>query len=214
MSDRSVDAPQRPPTPASTDGSLLRHFQSGSQDAATEIYLRYAHRLHALTKAKCPRALGRHVDTEDIVQSVFRCFFKRAGQGHYDVPQGEELWKLFLVIALNKIRARGAFHTAAKRDTRLTEGGDLLDKATPSARAEDDAAYTVLKLTVQEALERLPAAHRAMIQLRIEGYDVAEIAEKTGRAKRTVERVLQEARKQLSRLLDEHDDHEPRHDTP
>ena len=29
-------------------------------------------------------------------------------QGHYDVPDGEEIWKLLLVIALNKVRAAGA----------------------------------------------------------------------------------------------------------
>lgn len=209
MSQLPVESPRevarRAPSDASSDGSLLRHLQAGNQDAATEIYLRYAQRLHALAKAKCPRTLGRHVDTEDIVQSVFRCFFRRASAGHYAVPEGEELWKLFLVIALNKIRAHGAFHTAAKRDVRQTEGGDLLDKATPSPRAEDDAAYTILKLTVDEALERLPPVHRTIIQLRIEGYEVAEIADRTGRAKRTVERVLQEARNKLSRLLEEHE---------
>jgi DNA-directed RNA polymerase specialized sigma24 family protein len=40
-----------------------------------------------------------------------------------------------------------------------------------------------------------------MVQLRIEGYEVAEIAHQTGRAKRTVERILQESRKKLSALL-------------
>ena len=198
-----VEVPRRPPGSESSDGSLLRHLQAGNEDAATEIYCRYVHRLQALARAKCPRGLARHVDAEDIVQSVFRCFFRRASQGYYEVPAGDELWKLFLVIALNKIRAHGAFHTAAKRDVRQTEGGELLDAAVASARPEDDAAYVFLRLAVDEALERLPPAHRAIIQLRIEGHEVAEIADKMGRSKRTVERVLQEARQKLSQLLDE-----------
>lgn len=205
MNQVPVESPARPPGTESSDRSLLRHLQTGSQDAATEIYLRYAQRLHALTRAKCPRGLARHVDTEDIVQSVFRCFFRRASQGHYEVPDGDALWKLFLVIALNKIRAQGAFHTAAKRDTRQTMGGELLNEVVPSERAEDDPAYTILRLTVDEAMDKLPATHRAIIQARIEGREVAEIAEQIGRSKRTVERVLQDVRKKLGELLEQAD---------
>ena len=42
-------------------------------------------------------------------------------QGDYDVPPGEELWGLLLVIALNKIRTEETFHRAAKRDVRLSD---------------------------------------------------------------------------------------------
>ena len=46
----------------------------------------------------------------------------------------------------------------------------------------------------------MPTPHRQIIELRIESYEVAEIAEKVGRSKRTVERLLQECRKQLGSL--------------
>ena len=38
---------------------------------------------------------------------------------------GEELWKLLLVIAMNRIRAAEAHHRAIKRDVGVTTGGDL-----------------------------------------------------------------------------------------
>ena len=41
-------------------------------------------------------------------------------EGDYDVPPGEELWGLLLVIALNKIRTEETFHRAGKRDVRLS----------------------------------------------------------------------------------------------
>src|SRR5260370_31056771 len=88
-----------------SDHSLLRRFRGGSEDAATQLYVRYAHRLRALVKAHCSSELARRVEPEDIVQSVFRRFFRRVSQGDYDVPAGEVLWGLFLVIALNRIRA-------------------------------------------------------------------------------------------------------------
>lgn len=193
---------RRAPTDAEpSDGSLLRRFRDGSQDAATQIYQRYFHRLRALAKAKCAPDLASRIDAEDIVQSVFGSFFRAASQGYYSVPAGEELWKLFLVIALNKIRARGAFHRAAKRDVRVTGSQEALENWIETTGGAADDAQKFLQFTIDEALERLSPIHKRMVLLRIEGYEVVEISQQTGRSKRTVERILQETRKQLADLL-------------
>jgi RNA polymerase sigma-70 factor (ECF subfamily) len=189
--------------PEPSDRSLLRRFQGGKHEAATQLYLRYANHLHALVQARCGTDLAIRVDPEDIVQSVFRTFFRRAAQGHYDVPEGEELWNLFLVIALNKIRATGAHHRAAKRDVRHTKTGAALDQALQTRTTPDEAVLNVLRLTIDEILETLPASQRVIVQLRIEGYSVDEIAHKSERSKRTVERALQEFRQKLSGLIQE-----------
>jgi RNA polymerase sigma-70 factor (ECF subfamily) len=177
-----------------SDRSLLGRLRHGSEDAATQLYLRYAQRLRALARAKTGADLAARLDVDDLVQSIFGSFFRGASQGYYEVPAGEELWKLFLVIALNKIRAKGAYHRAAKRDVRATSGGGLDAANEPE---DDAAAYAFLQLVIDDLLATLPAQQRQMIELRIEGYEVAEIAERTGRSKRTVERVLQEFRKKL-----------------
>src|SRR5438132_11649012 len=117
------------PAGESSDRTLVHQFQEGSQAAATELYLRYANRVRALAQARCSTELAARLDADDIVQSVFRCFFQAARRGYYDVPAGEELWGILLVIALNKIRDARAFHTAAKRDVRLTAGGISLEYA-------------------------------------------------------------------------------------
>src|SRR6266852_3168881 len=103
-----------------SDTSLLRRFRLGSEDAAAELYRRYAHRLRRLARRQSSSVLARRVDADDIVQSVFCAFFQAARKGYYDVPDGEDLWKLILVIALNKVRTKRTFHQAAKRDVRLT----------------------------------------------------------------------------------------------
>lgn len=185
-----------------SDRSLLRRIRQGNQDAASVLYARYAHRLRALVQAKRSPDLASRVDHEDIVQSVFKSFFRGVSRGSYDVPAGEELWNLFLVITLNKVRAKGVFHHAAKRDVRLTVGDDDLDGSSVGPKSDRDA-YLLLKLSVEESLDRLPAQHKLVTQLRMEGDDVAEIARKTGRSKRSVERILQECREKLSHLLGE-----------
>lgn len=181
-----------------SDRSLIRRLRTGSQDAATQLYLRYAKRLQLLSQAKCSRDLAVRVDPEDIVQSVFRTFFRRVEKGDYDVPDGEDLWKLFLVIGLNKIQTKGAFHRAAKRDVRASVGGAELDQA---AEESDATSLSILQMSIDEALAELSPSHREIIQLRIEGHEVAEIAERIGRSKRSVERILQEFRKQLAAMI-------------
>lgn len=202
MADVGPEQPGETTPPEASDRSLLRRVKQGEQDAATQLYLRYAQRLLALARSQTSTSLALRVDSDEIVQSVFGSFFRGAQQGLYDVPIGEDLWKLFLVIALNKIRAKGAYHLAAKRDVRKTEEADALDQSPLAGRSDDEAALHLLEMTLSEALEQLPEAHRHMIELRIEGHEIEEIARRTGRAKRTVERMLQEARKQLAALLE------------
>ena len=195
--------PDMPSREVISDQSLLRRIQSGHSDASTQLYLRYAKRLQALVASKSSPDLARRVDAEDIVQSVFRTFFRRAALGDYSVPEGEQLWKLLLVIALNKVRAEGAYHRAAKRDVRQTVGGEAFEQAIESGRGNDEIALAALQMVIEDLLAGMPEANRRVIELRIEGNEVNEITELTQRSKRTVERVLQSFRARLEALVHE-----------
>ena len=46
-------------------------------------------------------------------------------------------------------------------------------------------------------------SERILTQLRIEGYEVGEVATRTGKSKRTVERLLQEFRTRAAEILGE-----------
>ena len=194
--------------PEISDHSLLRHMRRGSETAAAKLYDRYAKRVRALAQVKCSRGLARCLDPEDIVQTVFHRFFEHARRGDYDVAPGEELWKLLLVIALNKIRKAEAFLRASKRDIRYTLAGQAVDAWARGKRKPDEATRALLRLTVAEALGRLPATHRIVVQRRIEGYDVGEIARQIQRSQRTVERLAQEAREKLRTFLEDGNDQE------
>ena len=193
------------PAHQSSDRSLLKRFRRGEMDAPTQLYLRYAVRLQALAARQTSPELGRRLDPEDIVQTVFRTFFRRVALGSYDVPDGEEIWKLLLVIALNKIRDAAEYHRAAKRDVRRTNSGEANELAIREAAGKDEAALVVLRMVVDGVLKDLPESHRRMIEMRLEGHEVAEIARDLGRSKRSIERVLQNFREQMSELIHEAD---------
>jgi RNA polymerase sigma-70 factor (ECF subfamily) len=197
---RSVDcrsvAETPPPAPRSDD-SLLRRYQAGDDDAATDLYLRYAHRLRGLARQYCTPNYAGRFDADDVVQSVFRAFFQGARRRAYEVPPDGELWGLLMILALNKVRNLIGHHRAGKRAVQQTASVPDLDRHA-SLRADSSAA-ALLRMVFEEQVAGLPESNRAVIRLRTEGYEVAEIAERTGRSRRTVERVLQEFRDRLSR---------------
>jgi RNA polymerase sigma-70 factor (ECF subfamily) len=200
-----LEGSQNRPASALDDRSLVSLSRSGDQDAATELYSRYALRLTALVARQCSVALARNAGVEDIVQSVFGSFFRGVGHGYYDIPDEHELWKLLLVIALNKVRAKASYYHAAKRDARRTIHGAEAAHRIESRSSERDSTSEHLEFVVDEILEQLPPQNRSMVKLRLDGCDVAEVALITGRSRRSVERILQEARLKLRELLREDD---------
>lgn len=184
-----------------SDRNLLEQFRNGDTNASTVLYLKYADRLLGLTHKKSSAELARQVDAEDIVQSVFRTFFRRVEDGQYEVPEGQDIWKLLLVIALNKLRTTATYHRAAKRDTRRTVSGMTSLENVSNRRENDEQAYLSLKMVIDDVMSGMLEVNQLIVKLRIEGFEVSEIAEKTRRSKRTVERVLQEFRQRLSQLV-------------
>lgn len=186
-----------------TDCSLLRRFKAGQEDAATALYLRYARRLQALAKKQTGQNLSPRFDPEDVVQSVFRTFFRRASEGCYEVPVGEELWQLLLVLALNKIRTLAVYHRAQKRDAGRTVGAEAGAVASANVASPDETAFETMKLLVEELIDKMPKPQDQIVRLRIEGHEISEIAQRTSRSKRTVERTLQQFRARLNKMIEE-----------
>jgi RNA polymerase sigma-70 factor (ECF subfamily) len=185
---------------SSTDKSLLRRFQTGDDDAATALYARYANRLLALAQTKTSSNFKSRFDADDVVQSVFRSFFRRAKQGLYDVPAGGELWQLLLVLSLNKIRRLALHHSAQKRNVRMTVSGE---EVLPNVSAPEEAtALGILQQVVDQEIGELPDIQQRIVRDRIEGIEISEIARRVDRSKRTVERTLQQFRQRLAKVID------------
>lgn len=180
-----------------SDYALLRRYRRGDGDAATELYVKYAGRLQDVVNSNTSEQLSRRVESDDVVQSVFRTFFRRVSEGYFEVPRGEEIWSLFLVLALNKIRQAARYHYRGKRDFRLTT--QLRD--VEIASAQESTPFVILRATIQELYHGLSTSQRRMVEMRIQGYELKEIATETRRSTRTVERVLKQFRDRLSRQI-------------
>jgi RNA polymerase sigma-70 factor (ECF subfamily) len=206
MSVPSPDPVAASPTPVdsvscpdpSSDHALVDSARAGDQAAAGELYARYGERVRALVAQRIQGRVSARVGADDIAQSVFRTFFQGVAERAYSVPADRELWGLLCVLALSKVRERMAYHRAARRDIRRTTptpDGDL------DRLAGEDAGAHQLGLEVDDLLNAFHPSDREVLGLRMTGHELTEIAAKTGRSLRTVERVLHKARTRLRELL-------------
>ncbi len=183
-----------PAAPSASDAGLIGLLRGGDPSAARELFTRYARRLRALVASRLRGPVASRLSPDDIVQSVFRTLFQGVAERAYSAPEGRELWGLLCVLALNKLRERVAYHQAARRDVRRTAGG-------VDALPDLDAETQWLGIEVDDLLDRFRPGDREVVYLRMTGYEVTEIADRTGRSLRTVERVLQRARAKLAAEL-------------
>ena len=81
---------------------LVRHWRAGDETAAARLYGRYAQQLLRLAEQHLSRRLSGRVDEEDVVQSVFRTFFRRSGGGEFQIDSSAQIWKLLVKITVLK----------------------------------------------------------------------------------------------------------------
>src|SRR5687768_8087141 len=62
--------------------AFAERLRSGEDEAARELLDRYSAQLVALARRRLGARLALKVDADDVLQSVFRTFFRRLGVGH------------------------------------------------------------------------------------------------------------------------------------
>ena len=175
---------------------LLCRWQAGDQQAADEIFRRYADGLIALARRRLPGKLARRVDAEDVVQSAYRSFFAGARAGRFDPERGGDLWRLLVAITLHKLRNQLDRHTAEKRsiDAEQNFGSeDSFCRIQTHRLAHEPSPVEALALVdeLEQVMGDLEPLQRRMLDLRLQGYNLAEIAAETQRCPRTVLRALE-----------------------
>jgi RNA polymerase sigma-70 factor (ECF subfamily) len=193
-------------SPTDSFAALMGRLRSGEDEAAREVFVRFATRLAGLARKHLDARLAVKVDPEDVVQSAYKSFFIRQRDGELDVGTWDGLWGILTLITLRKCADRAAYYGAAKRNVaRETAGGGtdsaypLIGRALDRDPRPDEAA--LLSETV-EALFRLidDADERAILEFSLQGYTAVEISERLGRAERSVRRLRERVRKRLERM--------------
>ena len=170
---------------------LVERWRAGDPTAADELHRRYAQRLCRLAEGQIGQRLGRRVGPDDVVQSVFRTFFRRTAEGQYPIDHSGALWHLLVRIALNKVRGQGAHHRAARRNI---DAEEYLhdDQVIPASLLHDPSPEEVVALLdeLDAVMAGFDQSEGEMLRLTLEGHSTSEIADRTGCSRHTVRRVL------------------------
>ena len=174
---------------------LLFRCGEGDEDASREIFDRYLARLTALARSRLAARLQRRTDPDDIVLSAYRSFFVGARDGRFILQRSGDLWRLLATITLHKLNRQIKRHSAESRDVRREIAA--ADDAN-FAREPTSEEAVALADELESILKPLDPLLRRVLELRLQGQSLEEIAAITMRSERTVRRSLAEIREAIA----------------
>ena len=183
---------------------FLTRLQAGDDAAARELFQRFAHQLLTLARQRIAGGLRHKVDPEDVVQSAYKSFFGRYGDGDLDLAGWNSLWGLLTLITVRKCSERAAYHQAecraAAREVAAPPGEEGASRLEPFGREPTPLEAAELSETVARLFAALDEDERPVLELSLQGYSTREISEQLGRAERTVRLLREGIRRRLERM--------------
>ncbi len=177
-----------------SDAILMRRTARGDGQAFRTLVERH----HVAVFGLARRQLGSDADAEEVAQDAFLRLFQAAGRYRPEVPL-----RSYLMI----ITARLCLNRSARKERRSVElrAPQALDTVAPAGSGSQPQRVLErreLETRVRRALADLPADQRlAMVMMRFEGLDCAEIASAMKRSVGAVHALLFRARNALRQSL-------------
>jgi RNA polymerase sigma-70 factor (ECF subfamily) len=145
-------------------------------------------------------ALRRLLDSMDICQSVLANFFVRAAAGQFELETADQLVKLLVTMARNKLTNCARQQRAACRDQRRVEKAVTTESEWVDP-GPSPSQVVVNQELLQECRRRLSEDERQLADLRAAGRSWDEIAAEVGAKPNTVRSRLTRALDRVAREL-------------
>jgi RNA polymerase sigma factor (sigma-70 family) len=160
---------------------LVARLRAGDQSAAAELVRRYEPAIRAAARSRmADTRLRRLFDSVDVCQTVLASFFARMVLGQYQLNSPDDLVKLLVGMARNKLITQVNRHQAGVRDYRRTEAVDDAAAPRPAPGTPDPARQAAATDLLAEVYRRLSPAERRLVELRQQGMEWAAIAAAVG----------------------------------
>jgi hypothetical protein len=122
-----------------------------------------------------------------------------ARKGRFELAGDTDLWRLLVEVTLHKLYRTAAHHFAQQRcigrDVLYTEASQLAAATAGTRPSPEEALATADEL--EAVLAGLADRDRFVLEMRLQGFELQEIAERLGCSERTVRRTIHEVRRRL-----------------
>jgi RNA polymerase sigma-70 factor (ECF subfamily) len=180
---------------------LIRLVRAGDPAAAQELVQRYEGSIRRAARVQLGDArLRRLLDSTDICQSVLASFFLRAALGQYDLAKPQQLVKLLVMMAHNKVIDSARKHAAERHGHQHVQFGAANENQVcdPASSPSQIAAHQEL---LQRFLEQLTPEERSLAEQRSQGRAWADIAAERGDSPEALRKQLARAVDRVAQLL-------------
>lgn len=189
--------------------SLIKGLRDGDEDACADFWKQYGSLLEGVASKQLSERLQRRVGSDDVVQSACRTFFRRVGEGQFELPDADALWRLMCAITLTKARRAGRDHSRQKRGMSQEQyidaqaGGDDDRKFDIEGRQETPLNAVLVSDQIQTLLGNLSEQECQIFDLKLQNFTNDEIADQLKCSERTVRRLTSQIRDRWNTLFDE-----------
>src|SRR4051794_26190596 len=158
---------------------LISRVGGGNEEAAARLVRDFEPVVRRVLRARLRDGRARsEFDSMDICQSVLAAFFARAAAGQYDLKEPDDLIKLLLTMARNKVAEKMRRQHRLRRDSRRTVGG--VEELALAGRDPTPSSVVAGKESLEQARQRLSKEERQLVELRGQGLSWAEVAASLG----------------------------------
>jgi DNA-directed RNA polymerase specialized sigma24 family protein len=183
----------------------ITQLKAGERAAAQPLWEGYFRQLVARARRQLQGVPCRAADEEDVALSAFDSFCRAAEQGRLpELSDRDDLWQILVMITDRKSCDLAQHERRQKRG-----GGKVRDEAALGEAGADDSplAQIVSQEPSPEFAAQVAEEYQRLLDLlgdaelqrvavwKMEGYSLAEIADRVGRVPRTVKRRLRLIRK-------------------
>lgn len=160
--------------------SFILRIRAGDENAARELVRHYEGVIRREVRLRLEdRRLLRLFDSMDISQSVLTSFFVRASSGQFDLETPEQLVGLLIGMTRNKLAFQVRRQRARRRDNRLTATTPV-EELTVASRSPGPSQLAADHDLLDAVRHRLKADELLIADLRAQGLEWSEIAERLG----------------------------------
>lgn len=186
---------------------LIDGLISGDEGILREFHQKFGPMLHGIADSRLAPSMRSRFDADDVVQSVFRTFFRRAQVGYFKFEDNQRLWNLMCAITLTKLREKARFHTrqsrSVKREQSVADAGEAASTRSEIASSQPTPADNVEFADAFEALlSSLDEAEQKLVDLKLQDLTNDEVAEALGVSERTVRRMLHRMQEKIEGALE------------